>query len=341
MDRVLVAMSGGVDSSVAAALARDAGYDIAGVTLKLWGGVQDSGCCSVSDVEDARRVAAQLGIDHYVWNLTDDFDAHVVQPYVDAYASGRTPNPCIECNRALKWGRLLDRALALGFEAIATGHHARVVDTASGPRIGRGADPHKDQSYVLGVLDADQVARTLLPVGTMTKREVRAHAQHLGLRTASKPDSQDVCFVAGGDRTTFLGTRIQRRPGRFLDRDGHDLGGHAGVDGFTIGQRRGLGVAFGRRAFVIGIDATTNEIVLGDREDLLCDAQPFARQRYVGGSAPTSCDVAVQVRAHGGVAPGWLDVDAVRWREPQPRVAPGQSLVFYDDDIVVGSAIAA
>lgn len=341
MTRVLVAMSGGVDSSVAAALARDAGHDIAGVTLKLWGGVQDSGCCSVSDVEDARRVAAQLGIDHYVWNLTGDFETEVVQPYVDAYASGRTPNPCIECNRALKWGRLLDRAITLGFDAIATGHHARVVDTPSGPRIGRGADAAKDQSYVLGVLDAEQVARTLLPVGALTKRAVRERALDLGLRTAAKPDSQDVCFVAGGDRTTFLGARIPSRPGRFVDRAGSDLGGHNGVVGYTIGQRRGLGVAFGQRTFVLDIDATTDEIVLGERHDLLCDEQSFVRGRAVGGEWPPTVPITVQVRAHGGVAAGTVGDNAVTWSERQARVAPGQSLVFYSDDVVIGSAIAA
>jgi len=341
MTRVLVAMSGGVDSSVAAALVRDAGHDVAGVTLKLWGGVQDSGCCSVSDVEDARRVAAQLGLDHYVWNLTDDFDAEVVRPYVDAYASGRTPNPCIECNRVLKWGRLLDRAGALGFDAIATGHHARIVDTAAGPRIGRGADIAKDQSYVLGVLDATQVARTLLPVGALTKYDVRRLAHELGLRTAAKPVSQDVCFVAGGDRSAFIGSRIPSRPGRFVDRSGRDLGGHAGVQGYTIGQRRGLGVAFGQRTFVIDIDATTDEIVLGARDDLLRDEQPFVRVRSIGDGPLRGGPVDVQVRAHGGVATAMVGSNALRWSEPQPRVAPGQSLVFYADDVVIGSAIAA
>lgn len=340
MARVLVAMSGGVDSSVAAALARDAGHEIAGVTLKLWGGAQDSGCCSVSDVEDARRVAAQLGIDHYVWNLTEAFEAHVVQPYVDAYASGATPNPCIECNRTMKWGALLDRALALGFDSIVTGHHARVVETTDGLRIGRGADPDKDQSYVLGILDAAQVARTMLPIGSMTKADVRARAEALGFRTASKPDSQDVCFVAGSDRAVFLGPRIERRPGRFVDRAGNDRGAHPGVDAFTIGQRKGLGVALGERTFVVDIDARTATVTLGSRADLLVGSQPCTQICWVGTTIAPDDSVTVQVRAHGGTATARVGEGFVAWSTPQPRVAPGQSLVFYADEVVIGSAIA-
>jgi tRNA-uridine 2-sulfurtransferase len=334
-------MSGGVDSSVAAALMREAGHEIAGVTLKLWGGEQDSGCCSVSDVEDARRVAAQLGIDHYVWNLTDSFDASVVQPYVDAYASGSTPNPCIECNRTMKWGSLLDRAVALGFDFIATGHHARVVSTPNGPRVARGDDPDKDQSYVLGILDARQIERTLLPIGSMTKSEVRARAEVLGLRTAAKPDSQDVCFVAGGDRTVFLGSRIERRPGRFVDSNGNVRGVHEGVDAFTIGQRRGLGISLGVRTFVVDIDADTATVTLGSREDLLVESQRCDRLRWVGEAIDFGAIVTTQVRAHGGVADARVRDDHIVWLEAQPRVAPGQTLVFYEGDVVVGSATAA
>lgn len=340
MTRVLVAMSGGVDSSVAAALVQDAGHDLAGVTLKLWGGEQDSGCCSVSDVEDARRVAAQLGIDHYVWNLTEEFEERVVRPYVDAYANGATPNPCIECNRTMKWGRLLARALALGFEAIATGHHARIVVTPRGPRLARGADADKDQSYVLGMLGESELLRTQLPVGAMTKSEVRARALDLGLRTAAKPDSQDLCFVAGGDRSVFLGARIERRPGRFVDPAGVDLGEHRGVDAFTIGQRRGLGIALGQRTFVVDIDPSTDTVVLGDREQLLRSEQAFREPRFVDRAPSRDDTVLVQVRAHGVVASARVLGDRVVWSESQPRVAPGQSLVFYDDDIVMGTAIA-
>src|SRR6478752_7386478 len=194
MARVLVMMSGGVDSSVAAALLRDQGHDVTGVTLKLWGGESDSGCCSVSDVEDARRVAAQLGIPHYVLNFSDAFDADVVTPYVDAYAAGETPNPCVECNRSMKFGRVLERARQLDFEFVATGHYARIVATDGGPALARAADAAKDQSYVLYMLGADALAHTLLPVGELTKAEVREHAHALGLRTADKRESMDVCF---------------------------------------------------------------------------------------------------------------------------------------------------
>ena len=203
--KVMVMMSGGVDSSVTAALLREAGHDVTGVTLKLWGGESDSGCCSVSDVEDARRVAAQLDIPHYVFNFADGFDANVVAPYAAAYEHGRTPNPCVECNRTMKFGRVLERARQLGFDAVATGHHARVVDTPDGLAIGRGADAAKDQSYVLYMLEPEQLRHTLLPVGELTKAEVREHAPALGLRTATKPESMDVCFITKGGRDAFLG----------------------------------------------------------------------------------------------------------------------------------------
>src|SRR5207253_1427688 len=198
--RVLVAMSGGVDSSVAAALLREDGFDVTGVTLKLWGGESDSGCCSVADVEDARRVAAQLGIPHYTFNFADDFTAAVVEPYVEAHAAGLTPNPCVECNRSIKFGRLLERAGDTGFDAVATGHHARVVASPAGPGLARGRDRGKDQSYVLYMLRRAELARLLLPVGEMTKTQVRAEAAALGLRTADKPESMEVCFITRGGR---------------------------------------------------------------------------------------------------------------------------------------------
>jgi len=215
--RVLVAMSGGVDSSVAAALLVKAGHEVVGATLKLWGGAGDSGCCSVADVDDARRVADQLGIDHRVLNFTEEFSADVVEPYVADHAAGRTPNPCVECNRAVKFGHLAARARRLGFDAVATGHHARV--TGGDPlRLRRGADMDKDQSYVLSMLTVRELARVLLPVGELTKQEVRARATSLGLPTAEKPDSQEVCFVAAGPgqgpRRSFLGERIELHPYR-------------------------------------------------------------------------------------------------------------------------------
>ncbi|MEO7397528.1 MAG: argininosuccinate synthase domain-containing protein, partial [Ilumatobacteraceae bacterium] len=214
---VLVAMSGGVDSSVAAALLVEQGHEVVGVTMRLWGGESDTGCCSVSDVDDARRVAQQIGIDHVVFNFSDDFNDHVVAPYVRAHADGVTPNPCIECNRHVKFARLSARARLLGFDALATGHHARVTASARGIELERGADRDKDQSYVVHMIDQAELQRTMFPVGGMTKPEVRAHAARLGLRTATKPDSQDVCFITStGGRTSFLGHRIPFREGRVV-----------------------------------------------------------------------------------------------------------------------------
>jgi tRNA-specific 2-thiouridylase len=337
MSKVMVMMSGGVDSSVAAALLRDAGHDVTGVTLKLWGGESDSGCCSVSDVEDARRVAAQLGVPHYVFNFSDEFTQHVVEPYVDAYAAGMTPNPCVECNRTMKWGRAFDRARQLGFDFVATGHHARVVPTSDGPALARGADPAKDQSYVLYMLGRAQLSHTLLPVGEITKADVRAQASALGLRTAGKRESMDVCFITKGGRETFLGARIDRRPGRIVDERGNDVGEHDGVDAFTIGQRRGVGVAVGARRYVVDIDAASSTVVVGDRDALLVDRVEL-RDMHLSRALPDR--LLVQTRAHGRVTPARLDGNTVVFEERQPRVAPGQVVALYDGELCCGGGIA-
>ena len=249
---VLVAMSGGVDSSVAAALLVEQGWDVVGVTMRLWGGESDTGCCSVADVDDARRVAQQLGIDHVVFNFSDDFHAHVVAPYVADHAAGRTPNPCVECNRHLKFDRLLARAERLGIDAVATGHHARVVPVDGGYRVARGADRPKDQSYVVHVLDPVALARVRFPVGERTKADVRAIAAALGLRTAAKPDSQDVCFItSGGGREAFLGARIPFTPAVVVDTGGRAVGQVAAMELVTVGQRRGLTGGGGERRYVV------------------------------------------------------------------------------------------
>jgi tRNA-specific 2-thiouridylase len=338
---VLVAMSGGVDSSVAAAVLRDEGHDVTGVTLKLWGGASDSGCCSVSDVEDARRVAAQLDVPHYVFNFSEEFDARVVEPYVASYAAGRTPNPCIECNRSIKWGRLFERARSMGFDALATGHHARrTVGPAGEPELRRGTDPRKDQSYVLAVLGRDQLATTWLPVGEMTKTDVRAHAARLGLRTATKAESMDVCFITRGGRTAFLDARVPAVAGPIVDTAGAVVGDHDGVRAFTIGQRRGLGVATGARRYVVDVDATTATVTLGRAEDLARDAVAVTDVTFTGAPVAPGTRVDVQVRAHGVPAAATWRGDHVLWDVPQPRVAPGQTVAIYDGDRVLGAGIA-
>ena len=336
--RVLVAMSGGVDSSVAAARLLADGHDVTGVTLKLWGGESDSGCCSVADVEDARRVAAQLGIPHYTFNFADDFDATVVGPYVDAHAAGHTPNPCVECNRSIKFGRLLERAEATGFDAVATGHHARIA----GPHLSRGRDRAKDQSYVLYMLREGDLARLLLPVGEMTKAEVRAEAAALGLRTADKAESMEVCFITRGGRERFLADRGVMRPGDVVDSEGRVLGRHDGAAAFTIGQRRGLGVAAGERRYVVDVDAARAAVMVGSFDDLLRDDVRIDGLTFVAGDPPPASErLLVQVRAHGTPFEGHLDGEVVRLARPQPRVAPGQVVALYRSDVLLGGGLAA
>ena len=274
--RVLVAMSGGVDSSVAAALLVRQGHEVVGATLKLWGGPSDSGCCSVADVEDARRVAQQLGVEHHVFNLTDEFGRHVVEPYVEAHVRGRTPNPCIECNRSLKFDRLLRRADRLGFDRLATGHHARVASSNDGSRwrLRRGADGAKDQSYVLSMLDQHALARVIFPVGDLTKDEVRAQARRLGLRTAAKPDSQDVCFIGSTEgRRGFLGEQMMFHAAEVVDTEGRPAGSVDAVELVTIGQRRGMGHGSdGRRRYVVGVDMAARRVTVGGAAEALCSS---------------------------------------------------------------------
>jgi tRNA-specific 2-thiouridylase len=340
--RVLVAMSGGVDSSVAAAVLRDQGHDVTGVTLKLWGGASDSGCCSVSDVEDARRVAAQLDLPHYVFNFAEEFEQRVVEPYVASYAAGRTPNPCIECNRSIKWGRLHERARTMGFDALATGHHARRTLGPGGvAELRRGADPGKDQSYVLAVLGPDQLATTVLPIGEMTKADVRAHAARLGLRTAAKAESMDVCFITRGGRTAFLDERVPAVPGRIVDTAGAVVGAHDGVRAFTIGQRRGLAVATGARRYVVDVDASTATVTLGRADDLVRDRVDLTDVTFTDAPIGAGTRIDAQVRAHGAARAGTWHGDHLVWDVPQPRVAPGQTVALYAGDRVLGAGIAA
>lgn len=343
--KVLVAMSGGVDSSVAAALMIEQGHEVAGATLKLWGGESDSGCCSVADVDDARRVAQQLGIEHYVFNFGDDFERLVVEPYVRAHQELTTPNPCVECNRHIKFDRLLRRADALGFDAIATGHHVRLVDLDGHVALGRAVDRAKDQSYVVHMLGEDVLRRCLFPVGELHKADVRARAAALGLRTADKPESMDVCFVAktGGGRRTFLGDRIPLRPARVVDRHGVEVGSVEAIELVTIGQRKGLGGLGGTdRRFVVDVDRARGEVVVGTLDDLLVPSVALHTLTQLAPDMALDGPVLVQSSAHGAAVPAVFDAASamVRFRDPQPRIAPGQTVVLYRGDVVVAGGIA-
>ena len=348
--RVMCAMSGGVDSSVTALLLKEAGHEVVGVTMKLWGGDSDTGCCSVSDVDDARRVAQQLDIDHLVFNFGDEFTVKVVEPYVAAHAGGTTPNPCIECNRSVKFARLAERADLLGFDAIATGHHARVGVTVDGRHtIERGADRAKDQSYVVHMLDQAQLARTMFPVGDLQKSQVRELASRINLRTADKPDSQDVCFIMSsrGGRTTFLGDRIPFHRGAVVDTTGARLGEVEAIELVTVGQRKGIGLpGGGPKRYVVDVDAASRVVTVGDETDMLRPSIEVHSLTWV--DEPVAGDVLVQCSAHGeprpatvGETAGTTDV-RVDWHRPQRRIAPGQSVVLYDptDTRVLGGGIA-
>ncbi|MGI9648740.1 MAG: tRNA 2-thiouridine(34) synthase MnmA [Acidimicrobiia bacterium] len=344
--KAVVAMSGGVDSSVAAALMVEAGHEVVGVTLKQWedasGNLPTAGCCTVGDAEDARRVAAQLDIPYYVLDYVDEFREAVVEPFGAAYLAGQTPNPCVECNRTVRFRALLDRTAKLGGDVLATGHYARIGWHPSGHQLKRGLDPAKDQSYVLYMLTQAQLAKIRLPLGELTKPEVRAQAARLGLRTASKPDSQEICFVGAGNYRDFLAEHFPEtaRPGPIVDGAGVEVGSHPGTAGFTIGQRRGLGVALQEPRYVVDIDAATSTVTIGDRDDLLADGCRLRDVSFVSGRSPARPDIQVKVRYRSRPVParlhprdeGW----EIRFAEPQAAVAPGQAAVIYADDLVLG-----
>ncbi len=344
-------MSGGVDSSVAAALLRDAGHEVVGATLKLWGGASDSGCCSVADVDDARRVAQVLGVDHHVFNYTDEFERAVVAPFVAGHASGLTPNPCIECNRHIKFDLLIERARRLGFDAVATGHHARVVTRRGAPALARGVDSAKDQSYVLGYLTPPQLAMLRLPIGELTKDEVRRNARGMGLRTWNKPDSQDVCFIeASRGREAFLRTRIAVTPATVVDRSTGDVLGAVEVaELMTVGQRRGVAPGRdGARRYVASVDLAAGRVEVGSLEQVMVtrvalDDTSFTTRVGDLADAP----VWVQTSAHGTPVGGVIRHDgpwSVEFVTAIRPIAPGQSVVFYDRDdpiIAVGAAIVS
>lgn len=345
--KVLCAMSGGVDSSVAAAILLGQGHEVTGCTMRLWGGESDTGCCSVADVDDARRVAQQLGIDHFVFNFGEEFDGLVVSPYAKSHSVGETPNPCIECNRSIKFDRLLQRGDALGFEAIATGHHAIAVEDTNGWRLKRGADRAKDQSYVLYMLGQEQLARTLFPVGHLTKEEVRKQAIDLGLRTATKPDSQDVCFITSeGGREQFLSERLPFTPGTVVDTDGQTVGSVTAVELVTVGQRKGLGLAGGGvPRYVVDVDLAKAQVVVGPAEGLLANGLKLRDLCWVNPAQKEalgdSTEVLAQCSAHGEVVKATFHsaTGELHFNSPSKRIAPGQSVVLYSDDEVIAGGI--
>jgi len=344
--RALVAMSGGVDSSVAAALMKTAGHDVIGVTLKLWSGpngeAPTAGCCTVSDAEDARRVAAQLDIPYYVLDYTDEFRDGVVDRFVRDYTSGRTPNPCIECNRTVKFDRLLSGLDDFGSDVLVTGHHARNRFEDGVWSLRRGEDRAKDQSYVLSMLTQVELSRTVFPVGEMTKAGVRSIAAEMGLRTASKPESMDICFVGQRDYRSFVRDTAPEafEPGPVVGSDGTEMGRHEGIIGFTVGQRRGLGVAVGEPRFVVRIDPGTSTVVLGRREELEVAGVALRHLTWTSG-LPASGQLMAQYRAHGEPVAATLHDDRLLFAEPQQAVAPGQTVALYDDDRVLGGALIA
>ena len=342
--KVLVAMSGGVDSSAAAALLVQQGYQCDGAMLKLAPN-EDSRCCSADDAEDARQAATRLGMRFYVFNETARFRRCVMDKFVAEYGAGRTPNPCIDCNRELKFGTLLDRALTLGYDYIATGHYARVdFDAASGKyRLLRGAERRKDQSYVLYQLTQRQLAHLLLPVGDYDKPAIRDKARQAGLDNADKGDSQDICFVPDGDYVGFLRREgLPLTPGDFVDRDGRVLGRHKGLPCYTAGQRKGLGVAAGKHVYVLSKNGADNTILLGDDAELYASSLLASHVNWISGETPAQpVRCAAKTRYSQTEAPctayplpdGGL---RVVFDQPQRAITPGQAVVLYDGDVVLG-----
>jgi len=344
--RVLAAMSGGVDSATAAARAVDAGHQVTGVHLALSSNPSSyrtgaRGCCTLEDARDARRAADVIGIPFYVWDMAERFRRDVVEDFVAEYAAGRTPNPCLRCNEKIKFAAVLDRALALGFDAVCTGHYARIRDGI----LYRAVDQAKDQSYVLAVLTPAQLAHAMFPLGDTPKDQVRAEAAQRGLAVADKPDSHDVCFIADGDTKAFLTGRLGQAPGQIVDASGAVLGRHDGAYAFTVGQRRGLGIGRpaddGRPRYVLDIEPVSSTVTVGPAEALDVTEITAIRPVWTGRPPVFPRDCLVQLRAHGEVHPcrAWLDegVLSLRLRHPARGVAKGQAAVLYDGDMVLGS----
>jgi tRNA-specific 2-thiouridylase len=350
--RIVVAMSGGVDSAVAAGLLARQGYEVIGVTMRLWTlSDPDSprhrrGCCSVEDTDDAREAAQALGIPHYVLNLERRFQESVVDYFCREYQRGRTPNPCLACNEHVKFDALLSRAVALEADFLATGHYARIDRVDGRYRLLRAVDGEKDQSYVLFMLGQAQLSRLLFPIGHHRKAEVRRLAAEMGLPVAEKPESTDICFIPDNDYRAFLASRLGQQAGEIRDGEGRVIGRHDGVAAFTVGQRRGLGVALGDRRFVTAIDPARNLVTIGSEDELLSDELWAEDVRWVSGKPPLlGAAVEAKIRYRTPAAPAKLYPEGegarVLFREPQRAITPGQAVAFYQDDEVVGGGIIA
>lgn len=341
MARVFVAMSGGVDSSVTAALLLEQGHDVTGVTMQLWpSSADEGGCCSVSAVRDARRVCDLLGIPHYTLNFRDAFEREVVTPFAEEYASGRTPNPCIVCNDRLKFSDLLARVSAQGADFLATGHYARIVhDEAGVPWLARGLDATKDQSYFLYRLTHTQLEHILFPVGELAKSTVRAYAERLGLHVAEKPDSQEVCFASAGEHASVVAERRPQAlvPGEIVDESGTVVGRHDGIARYTVGQRKGLGVSGPEPSYVVSIDAEHNRVVIGPRSALRIERVEADDVIWHGPAEETvSAMVRYRMQPRGALARFDGSRLSVDFTEPLEAVAPGQAVVCYRGDVVIG-----
>jgi tRNA-specific 2-thiouridylase len=349
--RVLAALSGGVDSAVAAARVRDAGHDVTGVHLALSANPQTyrsgaRGCCSLEDSRDARRVADKLGIPFYVWDMAAEFHQAVVEDFLSEYAAGRTPNPCLRCNESIKFSAVLQRAKALGYDAVATGHYAQVRHGADGVELHRAVDAEKDQSYVLAILDQRQIEGSMFPLGDSHKSQVRQEAAERGLLVADKPDSHDICFIADGDTRGFLAERLGRQPGHVVDQSGTVVGEHEGAYAYTVGQRRGLGlsVATADRTprYVLAIEPLSNTVTVGPRAALEIREVAATQPRWCGPYSDAEVVYQMQMRAHGATVPGTVELRGndvlAKLVEPTFGVAPGQTLAIYEGSRVRGSA---
>lgn len=346
--KALIAMSGGVDSSVAALLTKDC--DRIGCTMRLYDGEesakQENTCCSLDDVEDARAVCRRMGIPFYVFNFKEAFEANVISRFIDCYRRGMTPNPCIDCNRYMKFERLLDRARELGCDLVVTGHYARVEESDGGYLLRKGLDPAKDQSYVLYTLTQEQLSHIRFPLGGLSKEEVRRIAAQNGFVNASKPDSQDICFVPDGDYAAFIERRGVTTPaGDFIAPDGRVLGRHRGIAHYTIGQRKHLGIALGEPAYVIGIDPERNTVTLGGNELLFGSMCTVGEFNWISGAAPSAairCAAKTRYRQKEQPCTATVNPDGtvtLAFDSPVRAVTPGQSAVLYDGDVVLGGGV--